>query len=464
MSIWDEMRYGPLGAAVEAAMPQSEADPIGVYAASLAMFSASISRGVRLENGRPVVVWTVLAGRSAIGRKGYALGTAKALIGSGVQGFLNARTRNGVGSGPALVDLLYKTELTSLATSEDGLDGRVMIEEEEWAGILKVQKKCAKFSTLFRTAWDGKEIANETKKDGRQRVERPLLGFHAHITPGEWGKYVSSSDALGGSYNRLLPVMVERSKMLPYDHRPNIQPSRALTKAYRWAIEEQRIMRFSRGAGDRYDELRLEIETRMEDMTELMASYLERSAEQVQRVAAVLTAAEMQTEISRAAVEAAWAFVSYSMTSVERLVKEAEAAGGGAGNSKSVEDKIRDAIKRYGGELTHTILLRSLGSRVNTKSLKKVIESMPDIKVTEVKTPGRGANPTHYSLLEGEELAAAERQADEAEEAVTAPILSIVPPSGKPKRRVAPKVAARREVPRVPAAPAQPTNPFAALL
>ena len=152
MSIWDEMRYGPLGAAVEAAMPQSEADPIGVYAASLAMFSASISRGVRLENGRPVVVWTVLAGRSAIGRKGYALGTAKALIGSGVQGFLNARTRNGVGSGPALVDLLYKTELTSLATSEDGLDGRVMIEEEEWAGILKVQKKCAKFSTLFRTA------------------------------------------------------------------------------------------------------------------------------------------------------------------------------------------------------------------------------------------------------------------------------------------------------------------------
>jgi len=464
VTVWDEMRYGPLGAAVEAAMPQTEGDPIGVYAAALAIYSSAISKGVRLENGRPVVVWTVLAGLSAEGRKGYALSTAKDLIGSGVTGFLEARTRSGIGSGPALVELLYTTELTSAANSEGGPDGRIFLEEEEWAEVLKVQKKCPKYNTLFRKIWDGKRVDNETKKDGQQRVDRPLLGFHAHITPGEWAANVGATNALGGSYNRVLPVRVEGSKMLPYDFKPDIKGSRALTAAYKWAQAEPRTMRFTRAAGERYDELRREIGTRTREMTDLMSSYFERSAEQIHRVSAVLTAAEMKTDISLAAVNAAWAFVAYSMISVEALVNEAAAQGKGVGRSRTVEDRIRDAIKRYGGELTHTILLRSLGSRVNAKSLKKVIEGMPDIKVTEVKTPGRGANPTHYSLLEGEELAAAERQADEAEEAVTAPILSIVP-SGKAKSRAVPKAPAKRQAaPRVSAAPAQPTNPFTALL
>jgi hypothetical protein len=65
------MKYGLLGEAVEAAMPTSEADPIGVWAACLSLYSSAISRKVKLDNGRPIVVWTVLSGRSAIGRKGY---------------------------------------------------------------------------------------------------------------------------------------------------------------------------------------------------------------------------------------------------------------------------------------------------------------------------------------------------------------------------------------------------------
>lgn len=48
----------------------------------------------------------------------------------------------------------------------------------------------------------------------------PLLTSHigiiAHITPKEFRQKVSASDLAGGTYNRFLPLLVARSKFLPY--------------------------------------------------------------------------------------------------------------------------------------------------------------------------------------------------------------------------------------------------------
>jgi hypothetical protein len=408
MTTFDQMSYGPLGAAVEAAMPTSEADPIGVWAASLSLYSAAISRRVRLDNRRPVVVWTVLAGRSAIGRKGYALGTANAVLAKSIGGFIHSRKRSGVSSGPSLVDMLSGLELDTMG-ADGGIDGRCVLLEEEWASVLKDQKKCSKFSTFFRTAWDGKPISNRTKKDGLQSVAQPLLGFHAHITPGEWGKYVSSSEALGGSYNRLLPVLVERSKMLPYDNKPQVPDTRQIREAFDWAEEEDRVMHFSAEAGERFDEIRAIVEDRMAELPELLASYMERSAEQVQRVAAVLSATEMKEEISRDAVEAAWNFVAYSMASVEKLVKDSASNNDGAKPMKTPEDLIRDVLKRYGGEAKASDLLRPLWGKLNAAAIKETVEGMDDVEMWTEKTGGRGAPKMMYRLIEtGEEPEQAE--------------------------------------------------------
>ncbi|MFF4557149.1 DUF3987 domain-containing protein [Streptomyces sp. NPDC001422] len=381
-------------------MPASEADPIGVWAASLSLFSAAISKSVRLDNRRPVVVWTVLAGRSSIGRKGYALNTATAMLDKSIGGFIHARKRDGVASGASLVDMLAKLELDTMG-AEGGIDGRAVIVEEEWAAVLKQQKRDPKFSTLFRTAWDGKPISNRTKKDGLQAVAQPLLGFHSHITPGEWAAYVSSSEALGGSYNRLLPVLVERSKMLPYNFRAKPVDTTALVKAYRWANEERRTMRFSDAAGARFDELRAIIEDRMVELPELLSSYMERAAEQVQRVSAVLAATEMTEEISVKAVEAAWAFVSYSMASVEKLVKDAADLSGGR-IQKAPEEIVRDTLRRYGGSAPSSTLLRALVHRMNADGLKELVTEMGDVEVIREHNGGRGAPKMMYRLLEQE--------------------------------------------------------------
>jgi hypothetical protein len=391
------MTYGPLGKAVTDAMPASEADPIGVWAAALSLYSSAISRSVSLENKRPVVVWTVLAGRSAIGRKGYALGTAKGILNPSIGGFLDNRIRDGISSGASLVDMLYNMEADTAGT-EGGTDGRTLIIEEEWASVLKGQKRDRNFSTLFRTAWDGKTISNRTKKDGYQTVMRPLLGFHAHITPGEWGKYVSASEALGGSYNRILPVLVERSKMLSYNHEATFKEDKVITDAYRWAVQEKRSMRFSKAAGNRFDALRAEIEDRMADMPDNLSSYMERASEQVHRVSAVLAASEKKTEISKAAVEAAWAFVSYSMYSVEKLVREASSDGSPRG-TKSVPELIREILTRYGGEASSTVLLRALGTKGSAAAIREAVAAMGDVEVYKLDTPGRGAKPVMYRLI-----------------------------------------------------------------
>lgn len=408
MTTFEQMKFGPMGEAVEAAMPTSEADPIGVWASCLSLYSAAISRTVRLDDRRPVVVWTVLAGRSALGRKGYALGTASAVMNKVIGGFMHTRKRSGVATGPSLVDMLSNLELETMG-QDGGIDGRCLLVEEEWAAVLKDQKKCSKFSTMFRTAWDGKPISNRTKKDGLQSVAQPLLGFTAHITPGEWAKYVSASEALGGSYNRLLPVLVERSKMLPYDNRPQVPDTSELREAFEWAAEEERVMRFSTEAGKRYDEIRAIVENRMAAMPELLASYMERSAEQVKRVAAVLASTMMTEEIGPDAVEAAWAFVSKSMTSVETLVKDAATDGGSPQPMKSPEELIRDVLKRYGGEAKASDLLRALWGRMNAAGIKEAVEEMDDVEVTQEKTGGRGAPKTIYRLISNEDQGQGEK-------------------------------------------------------
>ncbi|MFJ4093419.1 DUF3987 domain-containing protein [Kitasatospora sp. NPDC089913] len=483
MSAFESMKFGPLGDAVEAAMPTSEADPIGVWAGCLSLFSSAISRAVRLESGRPVVVWTVLAGRSGAGGKGTALTTSMRILQPVIGGFLSARTREGVASGPSLVDMLNKFELET-AGQLDGIDGRVLLLEEEWAEVLKLQRRCPRFSTLFRKAWDGKTISNRTKKEGLQAVARPLVGFHAHITPGEWAAYVSAKEALGGSFNRLLPILVERSKMLTHDQKPGSVDVRAIREAFEWAVRQNRVMEFERPAGERYDEIRALVEDRMAELPELLASYMERAAEQVHRIAAVLTATTKRTKITRKAVDAAWAFVSYSMNSVEKLVKEAADQGGKP--MKSKEDLVREVLVRYDGEATSTMVLRALGTKVTAASLKEAAEGMPDVEAVKRRLHARGAPATIYRLVdpkigEVEEVAAApiplavktveaavqpavKVKGRKAGKSKGKPKLTVVVANSKPERPVLDPALVCKVPRKPPAAVERPANPILALL
>jgi hypothetical protein len=416
------MRYGPLGDAVALAEPHTEADPVGIYAAALALWSCAINGHVSMDNGRPVVVWTVLTGGSAIGRKGTALRVAQGLLTPAIGSFLAARTEGGVSSGPSLTQLLYEKQEETTGT-EGGTDTRLIIVDEEWSENLKRTNRCPTFSSKLRSCWDGVTIRHTTTKVS-MTVDEPRLGFHAHITPGEWSEYVKPRDAKGGSFNRLLPVLVEGSKVLPYNHRPHIPEVPELSEAYDWARRSPRRMSLSKDAGRRFDELRGMFLAKLADMPEHLRCYIERTPEQIIRVAAVLTATEQKTTITRDAVNAAWSFVQYSMRSVEKLVRDDTKAVSGR-TMRSLPELIREILDRYEGEASASLMLRALGMRATAASLRAAVESMDDIEVVKGQTAsGRGRRPEIYRRIQPAESAEETPEPEPAPE----PVVSLPEP------------------------------------
>ncbi|MET9816862.1 DUF3987 domain-containing protein [Streptomyces sp. NPDC006355] len=390
LEAFEGMRYGPIGDAVAAAEPHTEADPVGIYAAMLALWSCAVNGYVCMDNGRPVVVWTVLAGGSAIGRKGTALRVARKTMEGAIGSFLSARTEGGVSSGPSLTQLLYEKQEETMGT-EGGTDTRLVVVDQEWSENLKRQNRCPTFASKLRQCWDGETIRHTTTKVS-MTVEQPRLGFHTHITPGEWSEYVKPRDAKGGSFNRLLPVLVEGSKVLPYGHKELYPDVPELAEAYNWARITPRRMSLSKDAGKRFDELRVMFLAKLAEMPDHLRCYIERTPEQIIRVAAVLTVTERRTTVSREAVNAAWAFVQYSMRSVEKLVRE-EPLGKTKG-AKSLPELIREILDQYEGEATSSIMLRRLGMRATSASLRAAVASMDDVEMFKGQSAsGRGRPP-----------------------------------------------------------------------
>ncbi|MGI5196920.1 DUF3987 domain-containing protein [Streptomyces sp. CA-288835] len=401
---FDQMAYGPIGKAVKDADPFTEADPIGVLAAVYALYSTALGGTVFQPDGRPVVVWTVLAGRSKLARKGFALATAEAILSKSIGEFLKLRRTGGQSSGPSLISTVYENEQESL-TSEGGLDNRTLVVDEEWPTTLQLTARCPKYPGVLRTAWDGKAIRNVTKKDGKtvvQAVESPALGFHAHIQPRLWGQYVKDKDAAGGTYNRLLPVIVRKSKKLPkakFKGKPLdfVAPSQPLKAAYDWAREEVRDMELSDASAKYFDALAEKYEELLEDMPEDRAAYVERADEQVMRIACVLTAAARKTVISVEAVKAAQAFVEYSVNSVLQLVAQSPAASGRT--AAPLDERIRRVLRDKGPQ-TSSQLYRALSSRFPAAELQSMAEEMPDVETTQVRVNRPGQNPTFFRLVE----------------------------------------------------------------
>jgi hypothetical protein len=309
--------------------------------------------------------------------------------------------------------------------TEGGIDTRVVIIDQEWTEHLRKQNTCPTFASRLRHCWDGETLRHTTTKE-HMVVDEPRLGFHAHITPDNWGEFIKPRDAKGGSYNRLLPVMVEGSKVLPYGHKEFCPEIQGLTDAYDWARRNPKVPRvvtLDKHAARRFDELRVLFLDKLADMPERQRCYVERTPEQIIRVAATLVAAERKTVVSRKAIDAAWSFVQYSMRSVERLVRE-DTTVSRSRVAKPLPELIREIMTRYAGEVKHSDMLRMLGKRATAHSLKETLRTMDDIKVIAgVSETGQGRPGKLYRWAdqETEETTPPEPVQDEPATPVAAP-------------------------------------------
>jgi hypothetical protein len=146
---------------------------------------------------------------------------------------------------------------------------------------------------------------------------------------------------------------------------------------------------------------------------------------------------EMTEEVTPEAVEAAWAFVSFSMDSVEKLVKDAASESGSTRADKSPQEMIRDVLKRYGGETKASDLLRALWGKLNAAGIKAAVEEMDDVEVIQEKTGKRGAPRQIYRLIDAEDQDQDQEQEQEHEKP-TLRVVSFEAAKPKPKQAPAP--------------------------
>ncbi len=210
------MFRGVIGEIVEAADTGTEADKVGVYASLLSATSALIGHEphVRIGNTHhPLLVWSLLIGRTNIGRKGEATTTAMRVVRKAHSEVYDI-TESGLSSGEGLIERIRDRDLEDEDDQGGTEDKRLLVIETEMAMVMAAcAREGTKLPGMLRQAWDGERLASLNRK--RIVASHSHVAIIGHITPREFRAKLRDSDLAGGTWNRYLPIYVERRRRIP---------------------------------------------------------------------------------------------------------------------------------------------------------------------------------------------------------------------------------------------------------
>jgi hypothetical protein len=353
------MFRGVLGQIAEAADPGTEADKVGVYASLLSAASALIGNDphVRIGNTRhPLLVWTLLIGRTSTGRKGEATGTALRVVRKAVTEVREIE-ESGLSSGEGLIERIRDT-----MDAEDGggtMDKRLLVIETEMAMVMAAcAREGTKLPGILRQAWEGDRLSilNRVKTV----ASYSHIAIIGHITPREFRGRLRESDLAGGTWNRYLPLYVERRKLLPLPAGLDEQELATLTKEFGEAIHRAQgcslITLTPEAASLWRDQLYREFTDFDEDTA--AADFVQRAAPYCRRLAALHAALDGRGKADAEDLAAAAHLIRYSIASARYVLdpaprdvnldklRRAVDEAGMAGLSRE------EAVKLFSGHLT----------------------------------------------------------------------------------------------------------------
>lgn len=390
------MFHGLLGEVVGVADPHTEGDRVGVLVALMA--GAGVIMGQRphvmIGNTRhPLLVWPLLFGLTGSGRKGEAYAAAAQFLRLASPSF-GELSVTGLSSGEGLIERIKDP----VDPSDDDRrrrvewpgteDKRLLVTEPEFASVMaRAKREGNTLAGVLREAWEGGRLGVLTKS--HVRASSSHVAVVGHITPKEFRLRLAESDLAGGTYNRFLPVYVERSKRLP---EPDPVPEAALsTASKRLAIaiangSTVSRIRLGRPAAAIWSD-RLYDEFTGDDEDTAWSEFARRAAPYCLRIAGLHAALDARNEISRPDLEAAAALVRYSVDSARYVLARA------TGNPRL--DRIARAIdespNRY---LTRTEVSTLFGRNVRVEVLDELLAQLVDtgdFHRIEVPTRGRPA-------------------------------------------------------------------------
>lgn len=386
------MFHGILGELVHAADPTTEADPAGVLASLLAGSGVAVGPGPHVQVGNtrhPLLIWPLLFGRTGSGRKGEATDTAELFLRAAVYDWPDISV-TGLSSGEGLIERIRDPQ----SEDEDGgtMDKRLCVTETEFSTVMaRARREGSTLGTVLRQAWDARTLAVLTRV--AYKATLPHVAIIGHIPPKEFRMRLAESDMVGGSYNRFLPIYVERSKKLPI---PLGIPESLLTDQaarLRDALTKAReLTRIHLGehathlwSADLYDEF-----TAADDEDHTWTEFTRRAAPYCLRIAALHAALDASSTIGASHLAAAAALIRYSIASaiyvLDRQLRDPRL------------DRIRRAIDGAGAAgLGRTDISGLFSRNVTAAQLDELLASLTDTGHYEaITTPTRGRPSIRY--------------------------------------------------------------------
>ena len=249
----DEAFHGIIGEVVRTIEPHSEADPVALLLTMITLVGNAVGRNPHAMAGgdrHGTNLFTVLAGPTAKGRKGSAMGWPRYLLNAVDPQWTDGRLKGGMSSGEGLIwnvrDAIETTQpkkennkptggFETVITDPGIEDKRLLLYEPEFASVLKVMTRDNNtLSTQVRQAWDSGILRTLTKNSPAVATDAHI-NILGHITKDELLRYLQDTETANGFANRFLWMMVRRANILPEGGgKPNFQ---VLTPKLHKAIE-----------------------------------------------------------------------------------------------------------------------------------------------------------------------------------------------------------------------------------
>jgi hypothetical protein len=365
---------GLFGRVVELAEEHTEGDPVALLASAFTAFGSAVGRGPFMQIGATrhhPNIFCGIVGDTAKGRKGSTWDPVENVMHASDRRWAEDRIQSGLSSGESLIsevrDPVEARDKDGKMKVMDGgvSDKRLLVQEGELSQALKVMKREGNtLSPVLRNAWDGKTLKTMVKHSPL-RATAPHVCILGHITTGELVKHLSETEMANGLANRIVWMLVKRSKSLPFGdewHTVNLQPvSKEIVGALEFASGDYR-MTWADDArplwAEAYDALTA-------DRPGMFGAVTARAEAQTLRLSMLYALADCSFGIRRTHVESALAVWEYAEESARYIFGDA------IGDADA--DKVLEELKGCEEGMTRTEVRDLFGRNRSGEELDRIM-------------------------------------------------------------------------------------------
>jgi hypothetical protein len=226
------LSHGVVGDFMARVEMETEAHPVALASSLLVAIGSIIGRGPHFMVGRTphyVNLFLAVVGNTGAGRKGTGGDIIRDCVRLADPHWAEFCQSPNLVSGEGVIDALRDRVTKLMAVKGGGPDEfeevvidpgvddkRLLITSAELVSAFKAgNRENSTLSQTLREAWDGKTLRTMAKNCARTATD-PHLSIIGHATRHELLKVVREADVFGGSMNRLLWVLSERARLLPF--------------------------------------------------------------------------------------------------------------------------------------------------------------------------------------------------------------------------------------------------------